>query len=403
MPEYKYIAKDMTGKSYKGIIEAENIDAFYLILGERNQFCVSVNEAGTASKPINIRHKKLKLKELAIFSRQFSTMLSSGLTVIKCLDVLYQQTESKYLKSIILSVYESVQKGDSLSKAMSGQKDAFSLLFLSMIAAGEASGSLDTVMLRLANQYEKDNKLQNKISQALIYPAILVVMIIAVVTMLLVVVLPKFMSMFDEFGGTIPAPTRFLLGVSGAITNYWYLIIAVIVSIALLWSVFLKNPSGRMWWDKFKIKIPIVGKLLIVIVSSRFCRTMASLFSSGMPIVQSLEIVGGVVGNKYVESKLQDVSEDVRRGISLSAAVKKAAIFPAMLYSMLTIGEESGNLDEILNKTSAFYDEESDSAIQKLISLIEPVLIVILAVVVGFIIISIMLPIFTIYNSVGSY
>lgn len=402
LPEYQYIAKDITGKSYKDTLEAESMDVFYRILSERSQFCVSVREAGAASKPINITPKKLKLKELAIFSRQFSTMLTSGLTVIKCLDVLYQQTTSKFLKATILNVYEAVQKGDSLSKAMKLQKDAFPPLFLSMVAAGEASGSLDNVMLRMADQFEKDNKLQNKISQALIYPAILMVLIIAVIILMLVGILPRFMTMFDEFGGTVPTPTRILLAISGAMTNYWYIIISVIMLIAVLWSAFLKSTSGRLWWDRLKIKFPVVGNLLLIVVSSRFSRTMASLFSSGMPIVQSLEIVGDVLGNKYVQSKLQDVGEDVRRGVSLSAAIRKTALFPPMLCSMLTIGEESGNLDEILNKTSAFYDEESDTAIQKLIALIEPIMIVILAAVVGFIIISIMLPIFTIYNNVGN-
>lgn len=402
MAEYRYISKDMSGKSFNGTIEAENMDVLYRILGERNQFCVSVREAGAASKPISITPQKLKLKELAIFSRQFATMLSSGLTVIKCLDVLYLQTTGKFLKSTILNVYEQVQRGESLSKAMKSQKDAFPPLFLSMVAAGEASGSLDSVMLRMADQFEKDNKLQNKISQALIYPVILIIMIIAVVTMMLVAILPRFMDMFDQFGGTVPLPTQILLAISGGLTHYWYVIISVIALIVILWNSFLKTSSGRMWWDKLKIKSPVVGKLLLVIASSRFARTMSSLFGSGMPIVQSLEIVGSVLGNKYIESKVQDVGEDVRRGVSLSAAVRKIALFPPMLCSMLSIGEESGNLDEILAKTSAFYDEESDTAIQKLVALIEPLLIVFLAVVVGFIIISIMLPIFTIYNSVGN-
>lgn len=400
MPEYKYISKDINGRTYKGVIEAESIEKFYRTLAERNQYCVSVGEVGAASKPINVGSKKLKLKELAIFSRQFATMLSSGLTVIKCLDVLYQQSDSKRLKATVLSIYESVQKGDSLSKAMRSLKDAFPQLFLSMVATGEASGTLDSVMLRLANQYEKDNKLHNRVTQALIYPIILVVMIIAVIILMLVYVIPKFMSLFEQFDADIPGPTQFLLNVSTGLTTYWYIVVTVIAGIVILWNVFLKNPSGRLWWDKVKVKMPGIGKLLLIIISSRFCRTMSSLFSSGMPIVQSLEIVTGVVGNKFVESKLQDVSEDVRRGVALSTAVRRAGVFPAMLCSMLTIGEESGNLDDILNKTSAFYDEESDNAIQKLISLIEPILIIVLAVIVGFIIISIMLPIFTIYNSV---
>lgn len=402
MPEYQYVAKDMSGKSIKGTLEAENINMFYQMLSERDQVCVSVREAGAASKSINIRSKKLKLKELAIFSRQFSTMLSSGLTVIKCLDVLYQQTTGKYLKSVILQVYESVQKGESLSKAMSSQDGVFPPLFLSMIAAGEVGGTLDEVMARMADQYEKENKLNNKITQALIYPIILVFLTICVVVMMLVFIVPRFMDMFKEYGGTIPAPTRILLAISGAMTNYWYIIIGVVLVIVFAWKAFLRSESGRLWWDKVKIKMPIVGKLLLVIISSRFSRTFASLYSSGIPIVQSLDIVGGVLNNKFVEEKVQEVSGNVSRGTSLSSAVRKISVFPTMLCSMLSIGEESGNLEDILKKTAAFYDEESDTAIQKLIALIEPVMIIILAVIVCFVILSIILPIYTIYNSVDA-
>lgn len=402
MPEYQYVAKDMSGKSIKGTLEAESINMFYQMLSERDQVCVSVREAGAASKSINIRSKKLKLKELAIFSRQFSTMLSSGLTVIKCLDVLYQQTTGKYLKSVILQVYESVQKGESLSKAMSSQDGVFPPLFLSMIAAGEVGGTLDEVMARMADQYEKENKLNNKITQALIYPIILVFLTICVVVMMLVFIVPRFMDMFKEYGGTIPAPTRILLAMSGAMTNYWYIIIGVVVVIVFAWKAFLRSETGRLWWDKVKIKLPVIGKLLLVIISSRFSRTFASLYSSGIPIVQSLDIVGGVLNNKFVEEKVQEVSGNVSRGTSLSSAVRKISVFPTMLCSMLSIGEESGNLEDILKKTAAFYDEESDTAIQKLISLIEPVMIIILAVIVCFVILSIILPIYTIYNSVDA-
>lgn len=402
MPEYQYVAKDMSGKSIKGTLEAESINMFYQMLSERDQVCVSVREAGAASKSINIRSKKLKLKELAIFSRQFSTMLSSGLTVIKCLDVLYQQTTGKYLKSVILQVYESVQKGEALSKAMSSQDGVFPPLFLSMIAAGEVGGTLDEVMARMADQYEKENKLNNKITQALIYPIILVFLTICVVVMMLVFIVPRFMDMFKEYGGTIPAPTRILLAMSGAMTNYWYIIIGVVVVIVFAWKAFLRSETGRLWWDKVKIKLPVIGKLLLVIISSRFSRTFASLYSSGIPIVQSLDIVGGVLNNKFVEEKVQEVSGNVSRGTSLSSAVRKISVFPTMLCSMLSIGEESGNLEDILKKTAAFYDEESDTAIQKLISLIEPVMIIILAVIVCFVILSIILPIYTIYNSVDA-
>lgn len=401
MAEYQYSAKDLSGKAYSGIIEAENLDTFYRILGERSQFCISVRQAGN-NKDLSITQKKLKLKELSVFSRQFATMLTSGLTVIKCLDVLYQQTESKLLKSVILGVYERVQRGESLSKAMRTQGQAFPPLFLSMVAAGEASGSLDSVMTRMADQYEKDNKIRNKITQALIYPAVLAVMTVIVVIFMLTFIMPTFMSMFEEFHVQLPLSTQILLGLSGAISGYWYIFIVGIILISVLWNAFLKSASGRLWWDRLKIKVPIAGKLMLIIASSRFSRTLASLFSSGMPIVQALEIVGGVLGNRYIETRIESVGEEVRRGVSLSAAVRRIELFPPMLVSMLSIGEESGTLDDILKKTSAYYDEESDAAIQKLIALIEPIMIVFLALVVGFIVLSIIIPIYSIYNSVGT-
>ncbi len=350
MPEYIFVSKDSVGKNYKGTLEADNITAFYRILSERGQFCVSVKQAGTAKKSIEITPQRLKLKELAIFSRQFSTMLNSGLTVIKCLDVLYQQSTNKFMKSTILSVYEAVQKGDSLSKAMKMQKKAFPPLFLSMVAAGELSGSLDDVMKRMADQYEKDNRLKNRVQQALIYPAILSVMTVLVVIFMLTFILPRFMSMFSQFGGTVPAPTRFLLALSHVLTTYWFFIIILVFVVGFLIYIWLRSEAGRYTWDKTKIKIPIFGKLMVIVISSRFSRTLASLFSSGMPIVQSLELVGSVLGNKFIEKQIENVSEDVRRGVSLSSAVRRINLFPPMLCSMLNIGEESGNLDDILTK-----------------------------------------------------
>lgn len=401
VPKYQFKSKDMSGKRYTGTIEAENLDAFYHILSERNQFCVSVREAGGSSKDINLSKKKLKLKELAIFSRQFATMLSSGLTVIKCLDVLYKQTHTKHLKSVILGVYEAVQKGDSLSKAMKAQNGTFPPLFLSMVESGEADGSLDSVMERMADQYEKDSQMKNKVTQALIYPLILSIMIIVVLIFMLTFILPRFSNLFAELGGNLPIPTKILIAISNGIIRHWYIILLVIAGIVLAVHYILKTDSGRLWWDKLKVRMPVAGKLLCIISASCFARTLASLFSSGMPIVQSLEIVSTVIGNKYIEDQVHEVENEVRRGVSLSKAVKKVEVFPPMLASMLGVGEESGNLDEILKKTSAFYDEESAAAIQKLISLIEPIMIIFLAVIVGFIIISIILPVFTLYNTVG--
>ena len=402
LPEYRYTAKDFSGKIFNGVIEADNPEAFYRTLKERSQFCLNVKEAGRQSMNISLTGNKLKLKDLSIFCRQFSTMLTAGLPVIKCLDILYEQTANKQFRSIILNVYEAVQRGDSLSRAMKGQKNAFPLLFLNMIEAGEASGSLDAVMQRLADQFEKDSKIQNKVSQALVYPAFLAGLTVVVVIVLLTFVLPTFLKMFSQFGGKMPITTQILLAISGALTNYWYIFIAGIILITVLWSTFLKSRSGRIMWDKFKLRLPVLGKILLIVESSRFARTLASLFSSGMPIIQSIEIVAKIMKNSYIQNGLYQVNEDVRRGVSISASVKKLNIFPLMLCSMLSIGEESGNMDDILNKTAAYYDEESDTAISKMVALLEPVMIVTLAVVVGFIIISVITPVFSIYSNINS-
>jgi type IV pilus assembly protein PilC len=402
LSEYRYIAKDLTGRTINGVLEADNLEAFYRVLRERKQFCLTVKQAGRQSLNISLTGNKVKLKDLSVFCRQFSTMLTSGLPVIKCLDILYEQTANKRFKSIILGVYEAVQRGDALSQAFKAQDGAFPLLLVNMVEAGEASGSLDTVMKRLADQYEKDSKLHNKVSQALVYPAFLAVLTIVVVIVLLVFVLPTFIKMFNQFGGKMPVTTQILLGISNAIIHYWYLFILIILIIGLLWSTFLKSKKGRLAWDRFKLHMPVLGKILLIVESSRFARTLASLSSSGMPIIQSIEILTKILKNAYIKDGLTRMNEDVRRGVSISAAIKKLNIFPLMLCSMLSIGEESGNMDEILNKTSAFYDEESDTAIAKMVSLLEPTMIVILAVIVGFIIVSIITPVFSIYSSVNA-
>lgn len=400
MPEFQYVSKDMSGKTFNGILEADNIESFYRTVRSRGQFCISVHETGLQQKEIHFGSQKIKLKDLSIFCRQFSTMLNSGLSVIKCLDILYQQTTKKNIKAVILGVYEAVQRGESLSKAMAMQ-DAFPELLLNMVAAGEASGTLDTVMNRMASQYEKDNKLQNKVKQAMVYPIFLVCMSVAVVIFLLTFIMPTFLKMFNQFGGKIPPTTQMLLGISNALTNYWYLFIGVGIALYFIWVLLMRNESTRRSWDRMKLHFPIFGRIMLTLESARFARTLASLFSSGLPIIQSIEIVTRVIKNTYIKVGLSQATEDVRRGISISGAMRKLDIFPIMLCSMLNIGEESGNMDEILNKTAAFYDDEADTAIQQMVSLIEPIMIVVLALIVGFIIVSIITPIYSVYSSIG--
>lgn len=402
MSEYRYRAKDMKGRVYAGVLEADGFPAFYHALREEGKYCIRVQEVGANPLDITLGRRQLKMRELSVLCRQFSTMLNSGVSVIKCLDVLYQQTEHKHVKAVILDVYDAVQRGESLSRAMEMRRDAFPELLLNMVAAGEASGTLDTVMSRMADQYEREGRMQNQIRQALIYPAFLLVMSLAVVAFLLTFILPTFLNMYGQFGGSLPATTRVLLSVSHALTAYWYLILIILLALGIGIHLLMKNEAVRRGWDAFRLRVPVFGRITTVLESARFTRTLASLFSSGLPIIQSIEIVARVIRNTHIRSGLLRANEDIRRGVSISESVRKLRIFPTMLSSMMRVGEESGNMDGILNKTAAYYDEEADAAIRRLISLIEPVMIVVLALIVGFIIVSVITPIYGLYSQIGS-
>jgi type IV pilus assembly protein PilC len=236
----------------------------------------------------------------------------------------------------------------------------------------------------------------------MIYPLVLLILTVAIVAVLLAFVVPTFVGMFKQIGGDLPAPTKILLSISNAITGYWYLLLLGIGFIVLVVYIAFKSPKVRIAFDKFKLRMPVFGKLQIIVESAQFARTLASLFSSGLPIIQALDIVGKVIGNRFIKEKLFDVTEDVKKGLSLSIAMRKIALFPLMLCSMLSIGEESGNMDEILNKTAEFYDEESDTSIQRMVALIEPLMIVLMGAMVGFIVISIIMPVFSMYNQINS-
>ncbi|MFT8889633.1 MAG: type II secretion system F family protein [Ethanoligenens sp.] len=402
MPAFQYVAKDLKGNAFKGIVEADTLDGFYRILKERGQFCIDVSPMRTAKDIELLGGRKLNLKVLSIFCRQFSTMLEAGLPILKILDVLYEQAENKRLKAVILGVYEAVQHGESLSRAMAAQEGAFPLLMRHMVEAGEAGGTLDAAMQRLADQYEKENKLHNKVQQALIYPVFLSIMSIGVVAMLLTFVMPTFLSLYTQSGSSLPPTTRILLGLSTVFTKYWYLLLVIAVAIVILARTGLKNPKVRLTWDTIKLRLPIIGKLMLVVESAQFARTLSSLFNGGLPIIQSLEIVEHVMGNHLLKRGLRKVREDVRRGTPISVSVHKLNIFPPMLCSMLNVGEESGNMDEILEKTAAFYDEEAEAAIQRMVSLLEPIMIIVLAVIVGFIVISIITPIYSLYGQLSN-
>jgi type IV pilus assembly protein PilC len=402
MPQYNYSAVDAAGKHMSGAIEAQTLPLAIQKLKEKGLFILEAEDkVETQVKAQATMAKKIKLKPLAVFCRQFATLINAGITAVKALDILYQQTEDKNLRQYVGRIYESVQKGEAMSEAFRKQGPAFPELFINMLLAGESSGNLDAVLIRLADHYEKENKLKNKVKGAMIYPMVLMTLTIVVVILMLTVVLPQFTSIILSGGGTLPGPTRLLIGTSDFLKDYWYLVGGIVILLSLGWRAFKRSDKGKLWWDSKKLKIPVVKKSLRMIYSSRFARTLSTLLSSGIQMLQSLEITARVINNQLIHDKLKTAMEDIRKGTTLSIALKKTDQFPPMIYNMINVGEESGLLDDILNKTAAFYDEESEAAIQRLVGLLEPLLIIFMAVVIGFIVIAIALPMFSMYGAVA--
>jgi type IV pilus assembly protein PilC len=288
----------------------------------------------------------------------------------------------------------------TLSEAMAKHENIFPALLINMVEAGEVSGNLDVLMERMAIHYEKENNIENKVKNALVYPIVLSIVAIAVVVFLLTVVMPTFIGMFESSGSLLPGPTRVILTISNLLKEYWYLFLVVVILIVTGIISFRKTESGRVLVDNLKIKIPGVKKMSIKIITSRFTRTLSTLLSSGIPLLQGLDVVSKVVGNEVVSNKLNQAREDIRKGIPMSRTIKDIGLFPPMVDSMIKIGEESGALDDILYKTADFYDEEVETSLQKMTTLLEPILIIFMALIIGFIVIAMAMPIFDMVNTI---
>ncbi len=400
MQEYKCTVKQSDGKDLKGyLIKADDEADLVLKLKEKKLYLITYKEVDEKNNIIGGKRLKLSMKDIAMLCRQLGAMLEAGVTLVKALNILYLQMDKKNIKEAIKRLYESVQKGEQLSEALR-KDDLYPELMISMIEAGEASGKMDNVVLKLAEHFEHDVKLRNKIKTAMTYPVILSILCIAVVLILVAYVLPVFMTMFTA-SMTLPLPTRILMAFSNFLTGYWYLMIVVLGLIVFGLRAYINTEDGKRSWHEFLLKIPNVGPTITKISAVRFTRTLSTLLSSGMTLLQSLEIVIKTVGNRIVMDGLAITKEDIRKGLPLSQSLRKADILPPMVYSMIGIGEESGTMEMMLEKTAEYYDDEVENAIQKLVSMIEPILIIIMGSVVGFIIISILLPVFEIYESMG--
>ncbi len=343
---------------------------------------------------------KIKLKELSMFCRQMNSMLKSGITIEKCIEILSIQTEDKNFCTVLKNMYKKLLTGSTFSEAVENNKEVFPAMFLSMVRAGELSGNIELVMGRLAVQYGKEYKTESKVKSALTYPVVLTVVATVMVIFLLIYVMPTFVDLYESSGVALPYVTRIMLKLSSGLQNYWQFIAITMLTVVLLIIRLMKNENVRYKIDSFKLMLPLYKGLKVKLAASRFSRTLSTLVESGVPLLSGLEAVSMIVGNESIKRLILCAREDVRKGSSLSCSIENYSIFPPMVHNMIRIGEESGELEDILNKTADFYDEEVENSIQKLVALIEPVMIVLMAAIIGFIMLAMITPMFDMVNTV---
>ncbi|NLW88498.1 MAG: type II secretion system F family protein [Clostridiaceae bacterium] len=401
MPNFKYEVIDSNGRMSKGIIEASSIADASKMLRSDGKFVSSLAaDTGTSILNMNIGSPKLKNKDLLLICRQLSSLIGAGITIIRALDMLYQQITSRKGKEVIGSIYEGIQAGKTLSEAFRDQKKALPDIMISMISAGEESGRLDEVMSRLAMHFEKEAKLKNKVAAAMIYPVILAIVTFSITIGLMLFVVPRFAMTLASLDAELPALTKTVMGISNSLVDYWYVYAGLFAAIAFFFRAFKKSDKGGIMWDRFKLKVPILGKTVKATSAARFTRTMSTLLRSGINVLESMEITSRTLGNRFLEKKLYESRNDIRKGSSVSRSIRGISEFPPMIYAMTAIGEESGTLDSILDKAADYFEEEADAATAKLTAALEPLMIIIMAVVVFIIIGACGAPILTMTGSI---
>ncbi len=378
MKSFSYTGTTPAGKQVKGTINAEDERDFMAQVSQKGLTNLKYEEKDVkSSKTI----KKFNTKDLAFMCRQLAAMLTSGLTLVKALDILSKEMPTEQAKEVWQSIYENVQKGESFSTALEQYRGVFPEFLISMVAAGESSGSLDTIMQRMSDHYQKENKMNNTIKGAMTYPIILGVLCIVIIIAMFTFIMPTFAGLYES-PDDMPAFTKIMMAFSDSLVNFWFIYIAVIAGIIFAITYVMKIPATRLKWDKLIIKGPGWGPLVVKIYTARFARTLSSLYSSGIPMVECLQRSSSILGNRYIDELFENVVDEVKQGETLSASIQRTEIFDSMFCSIIFVGEESGALDTILAKTAEYYDEEADSAVARLVGMLEPVMIIVMGVAV---------------------
>lgn len=404
METFSYKAVNSAGKDVKGSVEAESKEEAARKIKEQGLVPVSIGKQGALDKDINIpifKGKKIPARDMSVFCRQFASILKAGVSVINALEMLAEQTENKKLKQAIVETQANVEKGENLSDSMR-QNEAFPSILIDMVRAGEASGSLENSLTRMAVQFEKDAKLNGIVKKAMMYPIVLICVMIGVVIVMLTFVIPSFMTMFEDLDSELPVTTKAILAMSNSLKNYWYIYIIVVVGIVVGIQMYKRTDDGRHNLDKLKLKIPVFGLLQTKSACASFARTMSTLLQAGMPMIDALEISASTMKNVLFYDGLQKVKNGVSLGLPLSNQLKSTGLFPAMVVHMVGIGEETGNVEEMLTNSATYYEEEVEVQTQTLTSLMEPIIIVLMAFVVVLLIMAIYQPMIQLYNTLGS-
>src|SRR5512141_2792848 len=396
MATYTYTARSFAGEMRTATMEAPSRDDVIAQLRRQRLSVVKIDEA--VRKKAKRGH--IKMRDVVIFTRQFSTMINAGLPLVQALTILAEQSQNRTLADITRKVVFDVESGHTVADAMGKHPSAFSPLYVNMVAAGEAGGILDTILMRLATFMEKNDALIRKVKGAMIYPSVIMSVAVIAVTVLLIFVIPVFENLFSSAGLALPLPTRIVMGASRFLKGYWYVVMGVVATAVFLFRKYNATPDGKLNVDRFLLKVPVLGDVLRKSAVSRFTRTLGTLISSGVSILDGLEITAKTAGNRVVQDAIMESRSSIDGGDTIAAPLKKSGVFPPMVISMISVGEQTGGLDEMLSKIADFYAEEVDAAVSNILSLLEPVMIVFLGVVVGGMVVSMYLPIFDMINAV---
>jgi type IV pilus assembly protein PilC len=403
MGTFAFKALDLAGSPTKGEMEASDKQTVASQLRSKGLIVVDIEEKAAANAgDLLARFKRVKPDDLVIASRQLATMVQSGMSLLRALYVIEEQTESDKLREVWVEVRKDVEAGLALSDALKKHPDVFNELYVAMVQAGETGGILDQTLVRVATQLEKDAALRRQIKAAMIYPSLIGGFALIVLVALVAFLVPVFEKIFEDFGGELPAITKFTVWLSHMITGRWYLMIAVVAGVVWLFRYWKKSDTGKVQWDRIKLKFPMkIGGIVQKVALARFSRTFSGLIAAGVPMLEAIDITGRTSGNKVVEMAMDEVRDSVKRGGSLTApmaAVPEA--FPVMVTQMIGVGEETGALETMLTKVADFYEEQVEAAVKALTSILEPVMIVIVGSIVGFIVIAMYLPMFKVYDSI---